>query len=65
MGFDVGIKVFSTNDHLLKIGRAITRLLGEIDLNFAEVYVVYSIPFFIGLPWVRAGGPARIGRPPL
>lgn len=45
IGFDVGIKTNSSNNHQLTIGGVLTKLFGENDSDFAEVHVVYSLPF--------------------
>ncbi|MBT8349778.1 MAG: hypothetical protein KJO26_00865 [Deltaproteobacteria bacterium] len=45
LGFDVGFKVTKRSEHLLRIGGTFTKLFGEEDSDFAEVHVVYSIPF--------------------
>ncbi len=45
IGFDVGIKTSSSNNHQLTIGGVLTKLFGENDSDFSEVHVIYSIPF--------------------
>jgi hypothetical protein len=45
LGFDVGIKTISSSNHQLTIGGVFTQLFGENDSDFAEVHVIYSLPF--------------------
>ena len=45
LGFDVGIKTSKSNSHQMTIGGVITKIFGEDDSDFAEVHVLYSIPF--------------------